>query len=230
MRLISKNQTTHISHANLATSNRTLTETRLICDEVVPPGKGWNAILQPQESLRIIDLKGQQGVDFLCYNAINSKERYHAPNTIKAAQNIHITRGSVLYSDYANPLMTVVADTTNGRHDTIAGCCSSWSNQMLYGVSNVPGCRENFLAALNEHQMGWSDMVPNINFFCSVPVYEDGRMDESVFVPGPSVAGDYIELRAETAVLTIISNCPQVNNPCNSGNPTEIRVQIYAPH
>ena len=101
---------------------------------------------------------------------------------------------------------------------------------MLYGVSSVPGCRENFLAALNEHQMGWSDMVPNINFFCSVPVYEDGRMDESVFVPGPSVAGDYIELRAEASVLAIISNCPQVNNPCNSGNPTEIRVQVYAPH
>ena len=98
---------------------------------------------------------------------------------------------------------------------------------MLYGVPNVPGCRENFLSALARHDLGWQDIVPNINFFCSVPVYEDGHTEDSVFVNGRSVAGDYVELRAETDVLAIISNCPQVNNPCNSGNPTEIRVQVY---
>lgn len=199
-----------------------------IADQIVPPGKGWNAILQPHETLKIIDLEGQQGVDFLCYNADNPSERYHAPNTIKAAQKIHIAQGSVLYSDYANPLMTVVADTTVGGHDTIAGCCSSWSNEMLYGVSQTPGCRENFLTALAEHNLGWRDIVPNINFFCSVPVYPNGSMEQSVFIPGSSVAGDSIELRAETKVLAIISNCPQVNNPCNSGQPTPIRVQVFS--
>ena len=125
------------------------------------------------------------------------------------------------------PMMTVVEDTTKSGHDTIAGCCSAWSNEMLYGVSNVPGCRENFLSALARHDLGWQDIVPNINFFCSVPVYEDGHTEDSVFVNGRSVAGDYVELRAETDVLAVISNCPQVNNPCNSGNPTEIRVQVY---
>ncbi len=201
-----------------------------LTDQIVPPGKGWNAILEPREKLRIIDLEGQQGVDFLCYNAADPNERYHAPNTIKAAQNIHISQGSVLYSDYANPLMTVVADTTCGGHDTIAGCCSSWSNQMLYGVSQVPGCRENFLTELAEHGMGWRDIVPNINFFCSVPIFQGGSMEPSVFVPGPSVPADYVELRAETKVLVIISNCPQVNNPCNSGDPTDIRVQVFSAH
>ncbi len=205
-----------------------MANSELISDDIVQPGKGWSKILKYREVLRIIDLMGQQGVDFLCYNAENNKERYHAPNTIKAAEKIHITEGSILYSDYAKALMTVVADTTAGRHDTIAGCCSSWSNEMLYGVPGVPGCRENFLAALAEHDMGWRDIVPNINFFCSVPVYDDGTMEKSVFVPGPSTPGDFIELRAETSVLAVISNCPQVNNPCNSGEPTEIRVQVIS--
>ncbi len=199
-------------------------------DDVVKPGDGWDKVVLRDQILRITDLEGQQGVDFLCYSADNKQERYHAPNTIKAAHSIHITKGTVLYSDYANPLMKVVEDTTPGGHDTIAGCCSSWSNEMLYGVSGAPGCRENFLAALSNHDLGWTDIVPNINFFCSVPVHEDGSTEQTVFVDGPSVAGDYVELRAETNVLAIISNCPQVNNPCNSGNPTEIRVQVFSAH
>lgn len=195
--------------------------------DTVQPGNYWHGVLQEGSFLRIIDVQGQQGVDFLCYNANNLEERYHAPNTIKAAQSIHISKGSILYSDYANPLFTLIEDTTPGGHDTIAGCCSSWSNQMLYGVSDTPGCRENFLGALSYYGLGWRDIVPNINFFCSVPVYEDGHTEKTVFENGNSVAGDYVTLQAETDVLSVISNCPQVNNPCNSGNPTEIRVEVY---
>ena len=195
--------------------------------KVVPPGQYWHSVLLKGSFLKIIDVQGQQGVDFLCYNANNLEDRYHAPNTIKAAQSIHISEGSVLYSDYATPLITVVEDTTPGGHDTIAGCCSSWSNEMLYGVAGVPGCRENFLGALSHYGLGWRDIVPNINLFCSVPVHEDGHTESSVFVTGPSVAGDSVTMRAETDVLAIISNCPQVNNPCNSGNPTEIQVEVF---
>ena len=199
---------------------------KVVLDELIQSGKYWDKLLEQGQILRITDVQGQQGVDFLCYNAQDPQERYHAPNTLKAAQNIHISQGTILYSDYANPLMTVVADTTGG-HDTIAGCCSAWSNKMLYGVDEVPGCRENFLSALAKYGLGWRDIVPNINFFCSVPVHEDGSTENSVFVEGGSVAGDYVELRAEMTVLAVISNCPQVNNPCNSGNPTEIGVRIY---
>ena len=198
-----------------------------LVNEVIKPGSYWHKVLKPGQCLRIVDLEGQQGVDFLCYNANNLEERYHAPNTIKAATSIHIGQHSVLYSDYANPLMTVTEDSTAGGHDTIAGCCSSWSNQMLYGVAGVPGCRENFLDALAGYGLGWRDIVPNINFFCSVPVHDDGATEQTVFVRGSSIAGDYVTLRADTDVLAVLSNCPQVNNPCNSGTPTEIRVDVF---
>ena len=114
--------------------------------ETIAARAPWSRILNKGQILRIIDTHGQQAVDFLCYNAHDPQERYHHPNTIKKAGHILLTAGDVLYSDRANPLLTIVADTFDG-HDTIGGCCSEPSNRMLYGVANT-GCRENFLSAL----------------------------------------------------------------------------------
>ena len=193
-------------------------------DEIIPAGKPWSGIVGQGHYLSIVDLEGQQGVDFLCYNADNPEERYHAPNTLKAIETLKLTAGHTLYSDIARPLFKITHDSCNG-HDTIAGCCSAPSNEMLYGVKNVPGCRENFLSALAEHGLGRKDIVPNINFFCDVPV-NDNRMAANVFVPGASKPGDYVSLQAHMKVLAVISNCPQLNNPCNSGKPTDIRVIV----
>jgi uncharacterized protein len=122
-------------------------------DEIIPAGKPWSGIVEQGQYLSIVDLEGQQGVDFLCYNADNPEERYHAPNTLKAIETLKLTAGHTLYSDTARPLFNFTHDSCNG-HDTIAGCCSAPSNKMLYGVENVPGCRENFLSALSEHGLG----------------------------------------------------------------------------
>ena len=195
-------------------------------DEIVAPGAPWSAVLRAGEVLRIVDLEGRQGVDFLCYDAADSSERYHAPNTIKRSGTLRLTSGHTLYSDRARPLFRVVADTC-GHHDTIAGCCSESSNAMLYGIAGVPGCRENFLAALAEHGLGWTDIVPNVNFFCSVPVYDGGRLAERTFVESPSKPGDHVDLEAQRDVLAVISNCPQVNNAAAGGRPTPIRVQVF---
>jgi hypothetical protein len=200
----------------------------IVEDAMLQPGAPWSAIIETGNRLRIVDLEGRQGVDFLCYNADDFGERYNAPNTVKAAGNITLNETTVLYSDFARPMMTVVSDTCGG-HDTIGGCCSAWSNAMLYGVRNTPGCRENFLKAIEPHGLGWRDLVPNINFFCSVPVGSGGELAPGVFVTSQSKAGDHVDLRAQMRVLVAISNCPQVNNPCNDGAPTPIRVIVHAP-
>lgn len=193
-------------------------------DAIVAAGAPWSGVVHAGEVLRIIDLEGQQAVDFLCYNAANFEERYHAPNTMKAAGTIFLTTGHRLYSDRARPLFTILEDTFGG-HDTIGGCCSAPSNEMLYGVKDCPGCRENFLAALATYGLGWRDIVPNVNWFMRVPVEADGR---AAIALGVSAPGCTVALRAEMDTLAVISNCPQINNPCNNFNPTPIRVQISA--
>ncbi len=197
----------------------------VIVDESVPAGKPWARVINRGQSLRIIDVHGHQGVDFLCYNAHAPEERYHAPNTLKAARTLRLTKGHVLYSDVARPIFSVTEDTC-GTHDSIGGCCSAPSNELLYGVTHCPGCRENFLSALGKFGLGRKDIVPNINFFCNVPVYDEARLADSVFVESRSEPRDYIELRAEMDALAVISNCPQINNPCNAGHPTAIRVMV----
>ena len=129
-----------------------------LLDQIIPAGKPWSAIVAEGHYLSIIDIEGQQGVDFLCYNAANPEERYHAPNTLKAIQSLKLSAGHNLYSDIARPIFTITHDSCDG-HDTIGGCCSAPSNEMLYGVKNVPGCRENFLSALSEHGLGRRDIV-----------------------------------------------------------------------
>ena len=125
--------------------------------------------------------------------------------------------------------MASVVEDSCGGHDTIGGCCSAPSNRLLYGVEGVRGCRENFVDVLGRHNMGWRDIVPNVNFFCHVPVQGDGGLARSVFVEGSSRAGDHVDLRAEMRLLVVISNCPQVNNPCNAGKPSPVRLLVYDP-
>ncbi|MFO0998486.1 MAG: DUF1989 domain-containing protein [Alphaproteobacteria bacterium] len=197
-------------------------------DEIVPARAPWSATLEGGQILRIVDVEGQQGVDFLCYNAADPLERYHAPNTIKRARTLALTTGHSFYSDIARPMMTITADTV-GHHDTIGGCCSAPSNEMLYGAKGVPGCRENFLTALSRYGLGRRDIVPNLNFFANVPVRQGNALADLVFEESLSRAGDFLDIRAEMDVICAISNCPQVNNPASGGKPTPIRVIIYTP-
>ena len=192
---------------------------------IVEAGRSWAGVVPKGDKLTIIDSKGGQGVDFLCYSADHPEERYHAPNTLKAARSLKLTTGHTLYSDDARPIFLIVEDTFGG-HDTIGGCCSEVSNEMLYGVKSVTGCRENFLNSLESFGLGRRDIVPNINFFCNVPVNVDRTLAETVFVADRAIVGARVVLQAKMNALAVISNSPQVNNPCNYGNPTEIELCI----
>ena len=196
-----------------------------IYDQVLPARKPWAKVLKKGQILRIVDLGGNQAVDFLVYNADDTSERYSAPDTIRAQGNIFITTGTKLYSNDGNVLMTVLHDTC-GRHDTSGGACSCESNSVRFGLDKKwqHACVENFLYALKDYGMGKQDMVSNINFFMNVPVSQDGTLE---IVDGISDPGSIVDLRAEMNTLVAISNCPQMNNPCNGYNPTPIQLIVW---
>ena len=198
----------------------------IVQDVVVPARGSWSGVLKKGQMMRIVDLEGKQAVDFLCYNAHNYEDRYAAADTMKINQRgIFLSTGTVLYSVGLTPLFTIVVDTC-GKHDTIGGCCSAALNTFRYGVGYQHNCRDNFLAELKKYGMGPKDIPANVNFFMYVPVGENGEMDM-----GPSISkpGDYVDLRADSDVLAVISNCPQMNNPVNDYNPTPIRICIWNP-
>jgi len=187
--------------------------------------------IQRGQFVRIVDLEGNQAVDTLFYNAADYTDRYSAQDTIRTQANIYLTTGTKLISTERNVLLTIVADTC-GRHDTLGGACATESNMVRYAIEKRPmhACRQSFLkgalawSTATGRELGKRDLTANINFFMNVPVTPTGGL---TFEDGVSDAGKYVELRAEMDVLIVISNCPQLNNPCNAYNPTPVRVLVW---
>lgn len=197
----------------------------IISREIVPARGRWSRRLEKGERLRIVDLEGQQAVDFLCYAADLPMDRYNAPNTVKLNKSIYVTKGTRIYSDLARVLFTVEEDTC-GFHDTLAGCCSNEIDLVRYNVKKTQSCRANFIAELATWSMGPSEIVPNINFFMRVPVDAQGGI---VIADCLSKPGDYVELVAQMPVLAVLSNCPQEHNPAAGFAPTPIEVIVSRP-
>jgi len=193
-------------------------------DEVVPARAPWTAVVKAGQTLRIVDLEGNQAVDFLMYAEADDAERYSAQDTIAAQGNIFLRTGSVLMSNEGRP-MAVVSETSVEYHDTIGGACSCESNTLRYGhhTKSQHACVENFLQGNARFGRGKRDMVSNINWFMNVPVEADGALG---IVDGISAPGLFVDIRAEIDLVVVVSNCPQINNPCNGFNPTPVRMVI----
>jgi urea carboxylase-associated protein 1 len=200
-----------------------------VFSHVHPAGEPWAHTLKRGQVLRIVDLEGNQAVDTIFYNANDTAESYSVTDTLQHQGSVYLGTRSVLYSNLGRPMMTVVADTC-GRHDTLGGACAAESNIVRYSPDKkfMHSCRDNFLIALAraDNGMGKRDLAANINFFMNVPVTPDGGLS---FEDGLSSPGKYVELRAEMDVLVLVSNCPQLNNPCNAYNPTPVRFVVWDP-
>ena len=201
-------------------------------DFTLPAGEPWLHDLKRGDTLRIVDLEGNQAVDTLFYSSADPLERYSAQDTIRAQRNLYLSAGSVMMSNLGRPLLTIVADTC-GRHDTLGGACAAESNTVRYALEkrHMHNCRDSFLNAITHCTCGAGalltkrDIVSNINFFMNVPVTPEGGL---TFEDGISAPGKYVEMRAEQDVTVLISNCPQLNNPCNGYNPTPVRLAIWS--
>ena len=199
----------------------------VVSDEIVAACAPWSAVVKAGQQLQIIDMHGNQAVDTLFYAARDHAVRYSAQATVLAQGNIFLTTGSVLRAGDGTALMTIVADEV-GNHDTIAGACSKESNTLRYGhhTMHQHACAENFLAEATKWGMGKRDIVPNVNFFMNVPVESDGTLG---IVDGLSAPGKSLTLRADVDTLVLVSNCPQINNPCNGFDPTPVRMVVTNP-
>jgi urea carboxylase-associated protein 1 len=211
----------------VALTESKLDPTNAVYNYELPAGEPWLHRVKKGQVLRILDLEGNQAVDTLFYNAHDTAERYSAVDTLRAQGNIYLTTGSQLLSNDGNVMLTIVADTC-GRHDTLGGACASESNTVRYALEKrfMHSCRDNYLLALAESDtdMTKRDLVSNVNFFMNVPVTPSGGL---TFEDGISAPGKYVELRAEMDLYVLISNCPQVNNPCNAYNPTPAQLIIW---
>lgn len=195
--------------------------------KVIDAGDHWMHKILAGQTFRILDLEGNQAADTLFYDANDIENRYSACDTIREQANLYLTAGSKLMSTGGDVLLTITADTC-GRHDTLGGACSRESNTMRYALDkeHMHACRDSFIKGVASwgEEMGKRDITCNINFFMNVPVTPEGGL---TFEDGISAPGRYVEMRADRDVIALISNCPQLNNPCNAYNPTPVEVFIW---
>ena len=196
--------------------------------EIVPAGDYYMKVVKAGQTVRILDLEGNQAADTLFYNADDPSERYSAVDTIREQGNVYLTTGTRLLSSEQNLMLEITADTC-GRHDTLGGACATESNTVRYALEKkcMHACRDSWMLAVAEHEefgMTKRDITHNINFFMNVPVTAEGGLS---FADGVSAPGKYVEMKAAMDVIVLISNCPQLNNPCNAYNPTPIEVLIW---
>jgi urea carboxylase-associated protein 1 len=196
----------------------------ILRDDIVPPRAPWSGFVRYGEILTIVDVGGNQSGDCLLYSARDTAERYSAADTIAGGGTIYVRTGTVLRSCLGNPMATVVANEVD-RQDTIGGACGKESNTLRYGHHTMPehGCRENFLAEAAKYGMDARDIVSNLNWFMNVPIEADGSLG---IVDGISGPGKRVAFRADMDILVLVSNCPQMNNPCNDFNPTPLRMIV----
>ncbi|WP_236233932.1 urea amidolyase associated protein UAAP2 [Pseudomonas tohonis] len=193
---------------------------------VIAAGEPFMTDVKAGQTLRLLDLEGNQAVDTLFYSARNPRERYDVQRTLRKQNRVYLGPGSVLWSNLGNPMLSIVADTC-GRHDTLGGACAQESNTVRYalGTRYMHSCRDNFLrASLHDGRLAKRDISANINFFMNVPVTPEGGL---TFEDGISAPGKYVELLAHMDIIVLISNCPQLNNPCNGWNPTPAQVLVW---
>jgi uncharacterized protein len=196
--------------------------------KVIPAGEYWIDVVKTGEYFRIVDLEGNQAADTLLFSAADPADRYSIVDTMREQRNVYLSVGSKLLSTAGNTLAEIVADTV-GRHDTLGGACAAESNSVRYALDKrtMHACRDSFLLAVAENDrfdLSKRDLTHNINFFMNVPVTAEGGLE---FADGLSGPGKYVELRAAMDVIVLISNCPQLNNPCNAYNPTPVEILIW---
>jgi uncharacterized protein len=199
-----------------------------VVDEIVPAGEPWMRRVNKGQVLRIVDLEGNQAVDTLFFNADDPEEHYSLTHTIQKQRALYLVLGSTLYSSEGAAMLTIVADTC-GRHDTLGGACSCESNTVRYALEKrfMHSCRDSFMRAIAqdpEARLTKRDIASNINFFMNVPVTPEGGLS---FADGISAPGKYVEMRSQMNLIVLISNCPQLNNPCNAYNPTPVRCVVW---
>jgi urea carboxylase-associated protein 1 len=189
-------------------------------DMVVQAGDGALVPVPGGGRLQIVDLHGNQAVDTLLYDAHDLDNRYSAFDTIREQQAVYLTTGSRLLSSRLEEL-AVITDDTCGRHDTVG--CAQESNVIRYGehTRHQHACRETFLRYGAPVGIGQRRLGHNINFFMNVPVTPEGGLE---FADGLSAPGKHVELTASRDILVLISNCPQLNNPCNGWDPTPVQL------
>jgi uncharacterized protein len=168
------------------------------------PQTGAAFELQKGQSLRVVDLEGEQVADLVAFGRADKSEWLSSGRSIDYANKIYLTAGDVLYSNRSRPMMTIVADDV-GRHDFLLTPCSPETFAIIYKKRDYhPSCFENLSKHLATFGIAPDSIPTTFNIFMSVEIGADGKLS---IRPPRSKAGDSITMRAEMDLIVGLTAC-----------------------
>jgi uncharacterized protein len=195
----------------------------------VVPARGGRAVRMTRGAeIEIINPAGTQVVDTWAVCPPDGAEHMSMEHTRVALGRLVPRAGDALYSNGRRALMTLVADTSPGVHDTLMASCDAERYRQLGAADGHASCAGNFAAALRELGETPPPVPAPLNLFMNVPWTADGSLS---FAPPRSRPGDLVRLRAETDLILVLSACPQDLVPVNGAaqQPTEIHFRLLGP-
>ncbi|AGT08536.1 DUF1989 domain-containing protein [Paracoccus aminophilus] len=184
--------------------------------QILPARHGRAVHLRQGQVLSIINLAGTQVVDLWALSAVDPLEYGAMEHTRSRNSSIFVECGMAVFSNRRRAMLTLIEDSSPGRHDTQLCPCSC---ELYRELTPEPhrSCTDNFHEALASVGLALPFAPASLNLFMNVPVAEDGSLRR---LPPESRPGDTVTLRAEMDVTVILSACPQDITPINGGDQT----------
>ena len=189
----------------------------------IPPRAGKAFRVSKGELIKIIDVQGGQCVDFFAFNVDNIKEYLSAEHTRPSIGRLFPLEDQSFYTQLRRPIMTLVEDHSPGIHDMLFAACNPSRYRELGHQGWHASCEENLINETRAIGMPEVEVPQPVNLFTNFSLALDGTL--SIGAP-QAKAGDYVVIRANMDSYVCVSACPQDMNDTNSGNPTEIRVEV----
>ena len=188
------------------------------------PAKSARAVqLAKGDVVRIVNTEGHQVVDTWAFTAADPSECLSMEHSRSATYRILFRPGDTLVTNRFRPILTILADTSPGIHDTLHAACSAESNVFYGAPTTHPNCQDNLRGAMNERGVELARIPCPWNLYEHAPVDRDGKLSDE---PAAAKAGDYVELRAEMDLVLVCSACPSTVGNISGGLPRGAAIDI----
>lgn len=189
----------------------------------VPARSGKGFSVREGDLIKIVDLHGQQPVDFWAFNRRDIYEFLSCEHTKPSIEKLFPHQGDAAFTTHRRPIVTMVEDHSPGQHDMQFAACDRWRYKELGARGKHASCTENLHKALKTLRLKLPFTPQPWNLFTNFFINPDGTF--SVKAPDTK-PGDFVVLRAEMDAYVIVSACPQDMNETCGGRPTDIQIEF----
>ncbi len=190
----------------------------------VPARNGAAVLLGKGQMIRVINTSGSQVCDAWCFSTKDITEFMSMEHVRAGLNKINPKVGDPLVSNRRRPILTLLADSSPGIHDTLIAPCDLDRYRTLGVREYHDNCADNLRLALKAIGLRTAEVPCALNLWMNIPVDATNGIQ---WLPTVSKPGDFVDLRAEMDCVFVMSACPQDILPINSNDPQSVHFTVH---